>query len=415
MRINYNVSAMLANNSLARNDMALSKAMERLSSGNKINHAKDNAAGLAIARRMNAQIEGLSAATDNTGDGIGIIEIVDGALSEIHDMLQRMNELAIKASNGPLSEGDREMVDLEFQELADEIERIGATTQFNGQNLMDGTFDLKGYVTTYAQQGQDYVMQPDVDPMVTVEYYSSETPYGLYTCSITPEVDPVTGELTDAPQVTLAGYGSHAWDGEITGEANEDELTLRSGDEFEIRLVLEKEPVQGGAPGEMQFKTTYNNLMLDLTGVGSMTVQIGANEGQTMEIRIPPITRENLGIDESNLRSRDEPLTAKEEREYDANPEIINANKAIDEVAGAISFISAVRSELGALQNRLEHTEATLELTSENMTESYSQIMDTDMAKEMTNYSSKQVISQAATSILAQANERPSQILQLLQ
>ena len=279
---------------------------------------------------------------------------------------------------------------------------------------MDGTFDLKGYVTT-VDPANNNAAQPDVDPMVTVEYYSSETPYGLYTCSITPEVDPVTGELTDATQVTLAGYGSNAWDGEITVEANEDELTLRSGDEFEIRLVLEKEPVQGGAPGEMQFKTTYNNLMLDLTGVGSMTVQIGANEGQTMEIRIPPITRENLGIDESNLRSRDEPLTAKEEREYDANPEIINANKAIDEVAGAISFISAVRSELGALQNRLEHTEATLELTSENMTESYSQIMDTDMAKEMTNYSSKQVISQAATSILAQANERPSQILQLLQ
>jgi len=414
MRINYNVSAMLANNSLARNDMALSKAMERLSSGNKINHAKDNAAGLAIARRMNAQIEGLSAATDNTGDGIGIIEIVDGALSEIHDMLQRMNELAIKASNGPLSEGDREMVDLEFQELADEIERIGATTQFNGQNLMDGTFDLKGYVTT-VDPANNNAAQPDVDPMVTVEYYSSETPYGLYTCSIDPDVDPDTGELTDATQVTLVGYGSNAWDGEITVEANEDELTLRSGDEFEIRLVLEKEEVPNSNPVEMRFKDAYENLMLDLTGVGSMTVQIGANEGQTMEIRIPPITRENLGIDESNLRSRDEPLTAKEEREYDANPEIINANKAIDEVAGAISFISAVRSELGALQNRLEHTEATLELTSENMTESYSQIMDTDMAKEMTNYSSKQVISQAATSILAQANERPSQILQLLQ
>ena len=124
MIINYNVSAMIANNALARNDSALSKTLERLSSGYKINHAKDNAAGLAMARRMNAQIEGLSVAGDNTTDGVSIVEIADGALSEVHDMLQRMNEFAVKASTGTMCDEDRVMVDQEVQQLKEEIIKL---------------------------------------------------------------------------------------------------------------------------------------------------------------------------------------------------------------------------------------------------------------------------------------------------
>ena len=142
---------------------------------------------------------------------------------------------------------------------------------------------------------------------------------------------------------------------------------------------------------------TTDPISLDLTGMGSMTLQIGANEDQTIELRMPPITMKNLGI------SRTDVLTEE------------SAGKAIEEIDAAINFVSSIRSSLGAYQNRLEHTTTNLEVTSENMTSAYSRIMDVDMATEMTRYSSLQVISQAATSMLAQANERPSQVLQLLQ
>lgn len=146
MRINYNVSAMLANNKLANNDNLLSKSLERLSSGLKVNSAKDNPAGLAMAKRMNAQLEGLSVANQSAGDGVSIIETADGAMSEISEMLQRMNELAVKAANGPNSDNDRAVIQDEVKQLTEEITRIAESTEFNGQKLLNGEFSLKGYV-----------------------------------------------------------------------------------------------------------------------------------------------------------------------------------------------------------------------------------------------------------------------------
>ena len=385
MIINYNVSSMIANNALARNDSALSKSLERLSSGYKINHAKDNAAGLAMSRRMNAQLRGLDVAGDNANDGISIVEIADGAMSEVHDILQRMNELAVKSSNGTLVDDDRAMIDEELQALNDEIERIGATSQFNGQNLLDGSFDLKGYTNTQA---------------ISVDYYKEGMKYGVYDLgSITAEFDE-DGFLTKVTREDGSEINS------ITDPDNNpisiekvscryDEVTLTGKDGFEIKLTINKEEAekipQAGEPGPLE------NVKLDLTGIGSMTLQIGANEDQTLELRMPPITKKNLGLAHTNVLTMD------------------NSNAAIDEIANAIAFVSSIRSSLGAYQNRLEHTTTNLDITSENMTSAYSRIMDVDMAEEMTKYSSLQVISQAATSMLAQANERPSQVLQLLQ
>ena len=383
MIINYNVSSMIANNALARNDSALSKSLERLSSGYKINHAKDNAAGLAMSRRMNAQLRGLDVAGDNANDGISIVEIADGAMSEVHDILQRMNELAVKASTGTLVDDDRVMIDEELQALNNEIERIGETTQFNGQNLLDGSFDLKGYTNTQA---------------VSVDYYKEGMKYGVYSLgSIKAEYDQ-DGFLTRVTRDDGSEINS------ITDPDNKsikidkvfvsyDEVTLMGKDGFEIKMSLNKDAMVADGTG---FKTD-EDVTLDLTGIGSMTLQIGANEHQTLELRMPPITKKNLGLAHTNV------LTAE------------NAGAAIDEIANAISFVSSIRSSLGAYQNRLEHTTTNLDVTSENMTSAYSRIMDVDMAEEMTKYSSYQVISQAATSMLAQANERPSQVLQLLQ
>ena len=145
LKINYNISAMIANNSLKVADNKLGTSLERLSSGYKINHAKDNAAGLAIARRMNAQLRGLSAAEQDAKDGESVVEIADGALAEVHDMLQRMNELAVKSANGSITDDDRAIIQDEVAQLKEEIARIGETTEYNGRKLFDGTFDLKGY------------------------------------------------------------------------------------------------------------------------------------------------------------------------------------------------------------------------------------------------------------------------------
>ena len=167
MRINYNVSAMLANNKLANNDNLLSKSLERLSSGLKVNSAKDNPAGLAMAKRMNAQLEGLSVANQSAGDGVSIIETADGAMSEISEMLQRMNELAVKAANGPNSDNDRAVIQDEVKQLTEEITRIAESTEFNGQKLLNGEFSLKGYV------------QGNLD--VKVSSYSTEVTAAVYT------------------------------------------------------------------------------------------------------------------------------------------------------------------------------------------------------------------------------------------
>ena len=383
MIINYNVSSMIANNALARNDMALSKSLERLSSGYKINHAKDNASGLAMSRRMNAQIRGLDMAGNNANDGISIVEIADGAMSEVHDILQRMNELAVKSATGTLVDDDRKMIDDELQQLNDEIERIGQTTQFNGQNLLDGSFDLKGYSNTDA---------------VSVEYYKEGMVYGKYEIKSIEATFDDNGFITATP--TLKGPDGVA--NELKNPLNPDDkiavdisyrydqMTITAKDGFEIRLTLKPDSANPNV-----FKA--EDVELDLTGIGTMTLQIGANEDQTVELCMPPITKKNLGLAHTNV------LTAE------------SSGRAIDEIANAISFVSGIRSSLGAYQNRLEHTITNLDVTTENMTSAYSRIMDVDMATEMTKYSSLQVISQAATSMLAQANERPSQVLQLLQ
>ena len=384
MIINYNVSSMIANNALARNDSALSKSLERLSSGYKINHAKDNAAGLAMSRRMNAQLKGLSVAGDNANDGISIVEIADGAMSEVHDILQRMNELAVKSSTGTLKDEDRGMIDEELQALKDEVERIGQTTQFNGQNLLDGSFDLKGYSNK---------------PEVSVDYYKEGMVYGEYILdSISPKYDE-DGYLTDASTIDTIKdpNGKEVKNYKIT--ANYDQLFVTAEDGFELKITLNTDEMTKTS-GDGVKPPTYDsidNVKLNLTSIGSMTLQIGANENQTLELRMPPITKKNLGLTRTDVLTEE------------------NAGKAIEEIASAISFVSSIRSSLGAYQNRLEHTTTNLDVTSENMTSAYSRIMDVDMATEMTKYSSLQVISQAATSMLAQANERPSQVLQLLQ
>lgn len=166
MKINFNTSAIIANKELSNHDKKLSTSIERLSSGYKINHAKDNASGLAIAKRMNAQIRGLTNSTQNASDGISVIETAEGALMEIQDMAQRLNELSVKASTGSITDSDREAIQAEVDQLRQEMERIVRDTEFNGQAILNGAFDLRGYAST---------------PTVDVSYYSDSIIAGEYT------------------------------------------------------------------------------------------------------------------------------------------------------------------------------------------------------------------------------------------
>lgn len=309
-------------------------------------------------------------ANQNANDGISIIEIADGTLSEIHEMLQRANELCIKASTGTMTTDDRKLVNEELKQLKEEIERISSETQFNGQNILDGTFDLKSYTNSTEAK---------------VTYCSEGVKPGNY--SIT-ELDIAYDENGNIDLKTAAdSFKGISGNAKVTA-TDGNVITITDENNFEMKVEIK--------PGTTKIEAA-NVVNIQVEDFGSMDMQIGANEGQQLPIRIPNISLENMGI--SALDTSTEK----------------SAEEGIDKVDNAIKFVSEVRSRLGAYQNRLEHTINSLDISSENMTAAYSRIMDVDMAEEMTEYTTLQVLSQASTSMLAQANERPSQVLQLLQ
>lgn len=380
MKISYNSAAMHANNALNASDKRLSQALKRLSSGLKVTASKDNPSGYAIGRRMNTQIAGVAVATQNSNRGISIIETADGALSEVHEMLQRMNELAVKGETGTLTSTDRETLNQELQQLKDEVARIARDTEFNGQPLLDGSFDLRGYTDSQVAK---------------VDYYSDEVLAKNYTVNALEVFYDADGKIDlDKTAASFAAGDGFPAGVKIT-EVGQDKVTITGDQDFKMTLAIT--PPDPKANASVVCAAAGNELNIDATGIGSMDMQTGANEGQQLEIRIPTISLDRLGIEKTEVTTT--------ESSADANIEI----------KGAIKYVSDVRSRLGAYQNRLEHTVSNLAVTDENMTASYSRIMDADMAEEMTAYTTEQVISQAATSMLAQANERPSQVLQLLQ
>lgn len=368
MRVSYNLSALTAKNALDKTDKNMTKSLERLSSGLKLNHAKDNPAGMAISRRMNSQIKGLSVAGDNAMDAISIVETADGALSEIHDMIQRMSELAVSAANGVKSDEDRAYLDAEIQQLKDEIIRIAENTEFNGEPLLDGGFDLKGYSS---------------DNNVDVMYYSDEVPCKNYTLSsVTTGVDADGNTIVTA--ATLLQDGSEnafPADAKIS-EINKDVITITASGGFEVKVSA---------------KASATDVTLNMTGIGAMRMQIGTMEGQILAMRIPTISLKHMGIEHISIDTAE------------------NARATMEAIKDALAYVSKTRSRLGAYQNRLESATESLDISYENMTAAYSRIRDVDMAEEMTNYTTQQVLAQAGTSMLAQANERPQQVLQLLQ
>ena len=368
MRINYNVSALVANNALNNNDNKLSGVSEKLSTGFKINHAKDNPSGLAIAKRMNLQLRGLSDASRNASDGISVVQTAEGAIQEIQEMVQRMNELAVQAANGTNTDEQRGLIQNEIKELKNEISRITEDTEFNGKKLLNGDLDHKGYSDNTG---------------IKVEYYSKEVNGAHYAISAINPVFDAYGELQDGSITLLQDGTENAFPADARVSYNGKLATINAENGFE--MIIRVSPDATGAAD------------IETIQAGALRMQIGANEGEVLEIRIASLSLETMGLDR-----------------FDVSTEEM-AKRSIDMAAKANEYISKVRSRLGAYQNRLEHTTASLDATNENLTGAYSRIMDTDMAEAMTEYSNQQVLTQAGTTILAQANERPQQVLQLLQ
>lgn len=378
MRINYNVQAMNANLALNKADNKVSQSINRLSTGLKISAAKDSPSGYAMSKRMNLQLKGLERATQSANDANNIIGIADGALQEVSDMVQRMNELAVKAANGTMNDEDRKLCQDEIAQLKAEVKRISDTTQFNGQSLLDGSFDLKGYTD---------------DLKVKIATYSDSVPVQNYTFPTLSIVTDADGNVDKT--ATLAANDSVVFDtsdgfpnGAKLTNVDGNLFTVTAPNDFSITFSADDAYVAAGA---------VPSFVADITGLGAMDMQIGANEDQIIEIRIPKLSLELMSIDDLDVSTEK------------------GAGKALNDLKTALEYVNATRSRLGAYQNRLEHTESALDVTNEAMTSAYSGLVDADMAEETIEYSSQQIISQAATSVLAQANDRPSQALQLLQ
>lgn len=361
MKINSNTVAYTTGNALTNSENLLSKSMEKLSSGFKINRARDNPAGYAISSKMNAQIKGLTKANQNANDGISVIETAEGAISEIQAMLHRMNELAVQSANGTNTTADRLAIQEEVKALTSEITRIATQTEFNTKPLIDGTFELKGYTN---------------NTQVDVEYYSDSTKAGVYE-------NLVINKVGDDYTVTGVALNDICTSPVVTSKGNL--ITISGADGTEINLRVD------------ETATLPATIDMDLKGIGAMRLQIGANEGQVLELSIPEISLKKMGLENIDISTKP------------------GAKAAIDQITEAVEYSSMVRSKFGAYQNRLEHAITSLEVTSESITSAYSRIMDTDMAEEMTEYTKYQVLQQAGTSMLAQANQFPQQALQLLQ
>ena len=376
MKINYNVSAVVANAALTVNEKKFNVSTERLSTGYKVNHAKENPSGIAIAKRMNAQLKGLSQSKDNASTAVSVVSTAEGALTEIQSMIQRMNELSVQAATGTKTDSDRESIQAEIKELKEEIERMKNDTEFNGKKLLNGDCDLKGYADAKG---------------IKVSYYSDETPVANYKFSL---VNPIpldqdgNVDLKDGSVTLLQDGSENAFPKDAKITYNGDKVTVTAANEFEITFKVDKNVTTTSQDG---------SISLDITGIGAMRVQIGANEGQVLAIRIPEVSLDTLGLSNIDISTQE------------------GAQRAIELSKQANAYISSVRSRIGAYENRLEHTQSSLGVTEENVTSAFSRIMDTDMAEEMTEYANQQVLNQAGISVLTQANQRPAEVLQLLQ
>lgn len=405
MRIQHNIMAMNAYRNYNNNTSALSKNLEKLSSGYKINRAGDDAAGLAISEKMRAQITGLKAASKNVKDGVSLVKTAEGALQEVHDMLNRMDSLATQSANGTYdNEVDRLNLQKEVTALKDEIDRIAESSNFNGKKLLDGDLDGITRTTTFSGKADAAQNKSAVD--LTVKTQEKVT---------------IGKKETDFSFALATGTGDAAaavgTDGKVT-------ITVKQGEDYSAadiqKLIKNADVTKLGAAEQEAVKNALANVavsgegithagtgatLADATGTtkaptgASLVLQIGdtADKFNKMSVNVGDMHSKALGIDTLTIADQD------------------GAAAAIQKIKDAINTVSSTRGDLGAIQNRLEHTQNNLSVMTENIQDAESTIRDTDVADEMMAYTKNNILVQSAQAMLAQANQVPQGVLQLLQ
>ncbi|MBS1209817.1 MAG: flagellin [Proteobacteria bacterium] len=396
MTINTNVASLNAQRNLTTSQSSLATSLQRLSSGLRINSAKDDAAGLAISERMTTQIRGLTQAARNANDGISLAQTAEGAMATIGDNLQRIRELSVQSANATNSSSDREALNAEVQQLISEIDRVANQTSFNGTKLLDGSFTSKLFQVG-ANSGEtisiNNIVDANADELGTAQFAAAET---------------TTDALVSSGSAATA-TASGTFSGMVINGVKIDAVTI----------------AVGNTPTEVSANIVNAiNAKMDQTGVFASTDSTGhltltsLNEGEDFVFTAPTSTGSGTGLTLNDLTGITTPVdaqlsTAVHIEDIDIST-FIGSQQALEIVDKALTQVNSSRADMGAIQNRFTSTITNVQTSSENISASRGRILDADFAVETANLSRTQILQQAGTAMLAQANSLPQQVLSLL-
>ncbi|WP_260674713.1 flagellin [Comamonas aquatica] len=390
MSINTNVVSINAQRNLGLSGNSLSTSMQRLSSGLRVNSAKDDAAGLAIAERMNTQVKGLAVAARNANDGISLAQTAEGALGKVGDMLQRMRELSVQSGNATNSKTDREALQAELKQLRDEVDRVAKTTSFNGAKLLDGSFT--GAVFQVGANSGDNITvgalaNTKVDQLGNASYGEASVAKGAVSLAGTMMTSAnVTVNITGADgataQAVITKSDNALSDAEALGKVLE-AINSKTADTG-VTAFLEDGNIH--FRGTVKDGGTYANISVALGGGSSAA--LGTISGQT--------NQKTVGIEDIDIGTQK------------------GAWDALQKIDSAIDKVNSARGDLGAIQTRFEKTVENIDIQNENLTAARGRVVDADFAQETANLSRTQILQQAGTAMVAQANQLPQQVLSLL-
>ena len=411
MVVQHNLTAMNSNRMLGLTQNSQAKSTEKLSSGYKINRAADDAAGLSISEKMRKQIRGLTQASLNAEDGISAVQTAEGALNEVQDMLQRMNELAVKAANGTMSEDDRGYIQDEVDQLVTEIDRVATTTKFNESYLLKGVNKDTGDATLSYKIANGAISDIDAD--------TGKAEYTLSDATSTTVTDAGTYDLqtVEVNNITYALVSNVADKDATNGEtlSLDEAVTDAETNNTGAKVFTSKDDLLDAIKAELNEAGGKNIKSVSVDSEGTVTVEAFADLNESLNFSL------HVGADSTEDNKIEIEISMMSARGLNVNGLRVdgtngdNATAAIDVIGEAIQKISTQRSALGAVQNRLEHTIANLDNVVENTTAAESQIRDTDMATEMVKYSNNNILAQAGQAMLAQSNQANQGVLSLLQ
>ena len=410
MSINTNVMSINAQRNLGLSGNYLATSMQRLSSGLRVNSAKDDAAGLAIAERMNTQVKGLAVASRNANDGISLAQTAEGALGKVGDMLQRMRELAVQSGNATNSKGDREALQLEVKQLADEVDRVAKQTNFNGQKVLDGSF-AGAVFQVGANSGDNITLGALVDTRaekISSISYASSAQTGIDTAgtaSIASYMDAIsagslTVTLTPGGTTNLPALPAASSPQERLGQVIE-AINNKSADTGVVAYLTKQEGSEKYTVEIMSGKTdpngdpvqvTFAGFSASATGILNATGTIGGSTAGTAGAEI-----DARGINDIDVGTQ------------------AGAWIGLKKIDSAIDQVNSARATLGAIQTRFETAVNNIDIQVENLAAARGRIIDADFAVETANLSRTQILQQAGTAMVAQANQIPQNVLQLLQ